>query len=295
MNKSPFVALLLMLSLPFSVIAQKEVGAYPDNVPINFSGRVVDDVGLPLEGAEVVIEFVAGEARIMPGFPNLPVAGTRTDQVILQTDKDGTFTIKNRYGHGFQIKAINKEGYRLSQKIVRSYAYTQTTLPFHEDPNKPVVFKMWRLRGKQPLIQSSWDHKVFCDGRTNCFEMLTGRENTNGSLEIMCQRSPVDRIPREGKKFDYEFEVSVKGGNIQPTDDEFTYLAPETGYSPAFVETKKAGEAGWRGRLTQEFYFRTSEGNYGTLTINWFASQANPTHLDWNCCINPSGSRNLER
>jgi hypothetical protein len=155
---------------------------------------------------------------------------------------------------------------------------------------------MWKKTGPERLIQPrTWNGNVSCDGRTNRFDLFSGRPNAEGNLEILCVRDPLESPPPGNGPFDYKFEVSVVGGVIQPTSDEFTYLAPEGGYAPIFTESKKAGDPGWRGRLTQEFYIRTDEGHYGRLSVDWYSWQNSPTHLDWNCSINPSGSRNLER
>jgi hypothetical protein len=89
--------------------------------------------------------------------------------------------------------------------------------------------------------------------------------------------------------------IKVLGGGILGTDDEFTYWAPESGYESSLTISQKAGDPNWHSRVNHEFYIKTSEGHYGRLTVDWYGSQQNPTHLDWNCSINPSGSRNLER
>ncbi len=175
------------------------------------------------------------------------------------------------------------------------YPYAWSANLFRPDPNNPVVFKMWHEKGRERLVGSSWNGRVSCDGTTNRFDMLTGHKSPEGTLEITCIRNPLTSPPPGTTPFDYKLQVTVGGGGIQPTSDEFTYFAPDAGYVPIFIESKKAGELGWRGRITQEFYFRTEAGQYGRLTINWFPWQDSPTHLDWNCSINPSGSRNLER
>ena len=95
--------------------------------------------------------------------------------------------------------------------------------------------------------------------------------------------------------FDYSFEIAVLGGGIQQARDEFTYWSPETGYQPTVTISQRAGDTNWYGRVTEEFYIKTADGQYGRLSVDWYASQQSPTHLDWNCSINPSKSRNLER
>jgi hypothetical protein len=192
--------------------------------------------------------------------------------------------------------SIEHEGYKLSDKVRRLYPYSSAANIFRPESDKPVIFGMWKMNGRELLVQpAEWNGNIVCDGRTNRFDLTTGKANQDGDLEISCLRTPLNVLPREGKPFDYKLTIAVRGGGIQSTSDEFTYQAPKIGYSPRFVESKKDGESGWRSPLTQEFYIRTADGKHGRISLEWYSWQTNPTHLDWNCSINPSGSRNLER
>ncbi len=275
--------------LGISTTAQTDESRKAGNVPIHFFGKVVDQDGLPIKDAKVTLEETVGHLKS-------PTSGYQTyDKIVLQTGENGMFVLNDTQGTLLEITSIQKADYELSKKADRFFAYNQGTAIFHPDPGNPVVFTMWKRRGNEPLIQSGWDHNVECDGTTNLFALSTGQANARGDLRIVCLRSPLKRIPREGKKFDYTFEISVLGGGIQPTRDEFTYLAPENGYQPSITISQQADDPDWHGRVKQEFYLKTAEGHYGRIGVDWYASQQNPTHLDWNCSINPSGSRNLER
>lgn len=267
----------------------------PDNVPLTFYGKVVDQDGRPLAGAKVDLEISVGDLVPVPESPAGFLERLRSDKATAQSGSNGLFSLIGFSGHGIDIKSISKTGYKLSAKVDLSYTYVATARPFHPDAKHPVVFKMWKLQGKEPLIEFSWSHKVPCDGSTNRFSLATGRLDPNGMLEICCTRVP-SRLPYPGNRpFAYTFEIGVLKGGIQPTDDDFSYSAPMSGYAPSFIESKKAGEQGWRSSLKQEFYIKTAEGHYGRLAVEWYSWQDSPTHLMWDCSINPSGSRNLER
>ncbi len=265
------------------------------NATINFYGRVVDQDGNPLKDAKVDIDLTVGEWQAVPQYPQQQFVKLRTDKITLGTGADGGFKLTNTKGHGIELK-IGKEGYELSRKVARSYGYSATAEPFHPDPNNPVVFKMWKKRGGDQLVQPrTWNGQIACDGTTNRFDLLHGKKNATGDLQIVCTRNPLKLPPASNEHYDYELQISIFGGGIQMTKDEFTYLAPDGGYSSNLTFGQKAGDPKWVGKVKEEFYIKTADDHFGRLAIDWYAWQQFSTHLDWNCSMNPSGSRNLER
>jgi len=212
----------------------------------------------------------------------------------LESDKSGNFSVTNIFGNSIEFASMEKEGYKLSPKQVKSsYLYYPTVVRI--EPDKPEIFHMWKKAGEESLISSAWHGKLICDGTLRTYDLLSGKPTKEGILQITCTRKPLDLVPREHKPYDYELKISVIGGGIQKTDDEFTYLAPEGGYLQSLTLGAKAGDPKWIGNVKQEFYIKTSEGHYGRLSVDWYAEFTSPTHLEWDCTINPSGSRNLER
>jgi len=291
MNQPLPIVLILWGLWPLSSISQIGVAdPVTGNATINFWGRVVDQDGNPLMGAKVNLTLNYGWIK------SPTEGGMKEDKMSLETDENGNFALSNTQGHGIEVKAIDKAGYKLSEKVTRSYAYSWSADIFHPDPNKPVVFKMWKQRGAEQLVQPrSWNGQVACDGTTNRFDLLQGKRNAGGDLEIACFRNPLKLPPASNAPYDYGLQIAIIGGGIQTTEDEFTYLAPESGYSSSLTFGQKADDPKWVGKVKQEFYIKTADGHFGRLAIDWYAWQQFSTHLDWNCSINPSGSRNLER
>jgi hypothetical protein len=194
-----------------------------------------------------------------------------------------------------QISSIDKEGYKLSPKQVKtSYLYNPSE--FHPDINNPIVFKMWKKGGQDVLVSSVWEGKILCDGTRTDFDLSTGKKTKDGNLQILCTLTPTELKWGNHNLADYKFEIAVLGGGIQRTTDEFTYLAPDNGYLPSVTIEEKAADPNHRNpELEQEFYIKTADGHFGRLSIDWSAWQIPPTHFEWDSTINPSGSRNLER
>ena len=47
--------------------------------------------------------------------------------------------------------------------------------------------------------------------------------------------------------------------------------------------------------IPKEYYIKTPDGHFGNLRVEWDVAGQSPTILRWECWLNLSGSRNLER
>lgn len=215
----------------------------------------------------------------------------------METDQDGSFSLIGAFGRAVQILSIDKSGYELSKKAKLGYSYLLSSDIYHPDANAPMLFKMWKSVGKGRLVNSAWHGKVVCDGTTHRFDLSTGRPRAGGALEITCTRVPVNLPPANEKPFTYKLQISIADGGVEVTDDEFTYLAPENGYSPSFIVGQNADDPKWNRNtpIPKEYYIRTADGHFGRLRVEWDLAGQSPTRVKWDCLINPSGSRNLER
>jgi len=283
------ISTLAACLFPLAIMAQVEDPHVTGNVPITFYGKVVDQHDQPVPDVTVRLE-------IRVGYFTSPTSGKeRWDTVRLTSDKSGVFVLTNVNGGFIQFNSIEKNGYKLSPKQVKAnfLYYPQV---FHPEPANPVVFKMWKKAGEEQLVGSAWHGKVACDGTTNHFDLHNGHSSAEGVLEIICTRTPLNFEMTSRQPFDYKLIIAISGGSIQPTEDEFTYLAPESGYLSSVTIDRKPGDPKWGGGLMQEFYVKTDKGEYGRLSVEWDAGhRPAPTSLKWECTINPSGSRNLER
>lgn len=260
------------------------MGLMGQNTPLRFYGMVIDQDGKPVAKVKIKVSVRHW------GLQGMAMEDMAKEIAIeTKTAVDGRFYLHGATGDVFYINDVQKDGYKLSSHVQHGYGVVGGSLA------NPIIFRMWKFAGKEPLVASAWQGKVGCDGETNRFGLLHGDENTNGDLEIVCWKHPLT-VPAPGNAhFDYRFEIAVHGGGIQPTTDEFTYHAPENGYSPAFTVSQRASDPGWQGGIKQEFYIKVQSGQYGRLYVEWYASQTPPTILRWDCSLNPSGSRHLER
>ena len=285
MKQAIVLSTVLMWLVP--VFAQTDDSRLTGNVPITFYGRVVDQSNLPVQGVKINVQVREGH------LTSASTGEQRWKPASLTTDANGDFSLNGASGNFLQFDSIVKEGYRLSPRQEKTN-FTFYPALFHPDFANPIVFRMWKRRGAEHIVNSAWEGKVTADGTVDSFDLVSGKRAKEGTLQITCTRSPLTSPPPGTAHFDYSFRLAILGSEIQPTDDEFTDFAPERGYVASFVLAQKAEDPKWWGRVTKEFYIKTKDGRYGKLSVDWYASQNAPSHLEWNCSINPSGSRNLE-
>ena len=84
-----------------------------------------------------------------------------TDRLSLTTDARGEFSISGYKGKNLGI-TIKKTGYVMATTNT-SFVYSllwpegQRQVP---DPNTPVIFKMWKLQGTEPLVGINQHYKI---------------------------------------------------------------------------------------------------------------------------------------
>lgn len=255
--------------------------------PIDFYGIVLDAFDKSVEGAEV--EFQWNEAN----------RGTRSFTVV---SGDGGFVnLTDRRGYVLTIRA-KKDGYYTTQRGNISLNYAEPwDLRFHQpDPNRPVILKLRKKGVPEPLIErrmlkypdSTGDGVISID-------LLGQREfDDEADLRIRLSHGPELEIEGHGR-FDWAVEVeAVEGGLIEYSNqEEFPFLAPESGYEPVIRLAMKADNPKWESNFTKKFFFRTRGGkHYGrmVLRVSPFPENALPTVTLVEYYLNPAGSRNLE-
>jgi len=297
--KIPEIALaIFFFSLPDTQAQLKKGNETPDaklereqlgNVPVALHGRVVDQEGQPLNGVLVRLQ-------LQVGFMLTPSqAHTRWDIIELATNPSGHFTLGNKKAGSITLISLVKDGYAGSVKNPTNFEFVHSHIPRHvPDPQNPVVLRMYKLRGAEPMIHIRQSGGIPCDGTTTNFDVFTGlRTSTNRNLLVTFTRVPL-HIQR-GQRHDSAVKLEIAGGGIMATGDEFTYLAPEDGYSPSVTIEHKANDPLWNSSINRTFYVKTREGYFGLLKIELATFfEPPPTQFTYESWVNPAGSRVLE-
>jgi hypothetical protein len=187
--------------------------------------------------------------------------------ISVETDKKGTFVIKDTVGSDLFIKEIWKEVFR----------------PDEENPVKFVLRKngesvfLFEDRGG-PMLERPQSSIAF-----NFVEERVGRGNDAPDLVV----SSV--YQEEHEAYDLVFQPQGEGSGIVVAD-HVTYGAPERGYRPQYATTVKLGEQLPRKTL----YIKSRDASIYTRMDVGFFPRREFMRLDFRAWTNPYGERNLE-
>jgi hypothetical protein len=257
------------------------------NVPINFYGKVIDQDGNGIVGVQIALRVRQWhlDAKWGNTFPKYD----RT------TDSNGDFSFEDSTGDSLTIESVAKDGYRLSPRAQTGFGYGRVPIPFHPDPQNPVILKMWREFGtKEPLITGN--HIFGVDsGKTYTLDLIHGKKiegEVDGDLLVSITR-PNEVNSRDRYPWSYSIEA-IHGGLIE-TDDEFMYLAPESGYELKFVRQFDPTDSDWNLDVAKQFFIRTRDGQvYGRVQVQIHSVYNIHSAIEVNYAVNPNSSRNLQ-
>lgn len=257
------------------------------NASINFYGRFIDQYSNPVP--DVKMKF--GIERLTAPNPALMEIGAKNIQLERTTDGDGRIEIHGEIGDGLGIGTVTKVGYLLSPKAPHGFG---TSSGSYENP---VIFKMWKEGEKPQLVGGSKFWSVTPDGQAYTIDLLKQSKvessDAPGDIRIRIMR-PAQIKPRT--HFDWSFSIEAIQGGLVETEDEFMYLAPESGYEPSYQFTMVATNANWKRELDGfQFYLKSRDGQvYGRFVFDIIPDYNDTSVFNVNWAANPNGSRNLQ-
>jgi hypothetical protein len=250
--------------------------------PIEFYGKVVDENTNPVAG--VNIHF---------NWSELPAEhGERTSDTT--SDFEGLFSLHGKRGAALTVW-FSKDGYFASRggQETFSYALPKTISP---DPQNPVIFNLRKKGVGGSLVKTDFPAgmgqiaQLRHDGTPVEIDLLKGEKVSAGSGQLKLELWR-DVSNAKANKFDWKCHVSVPGGGLIETPDEFAFQAPESGYQPSIVIDMPASNQNWREDVRTKYYVQLPDGKYGRIDFYLLAYNG---VLTVQSTINPSGSRNLE-
>jgi hypothetical protein len=261
--------------------------ATQNDVPIVFYGKVEDQFSNVVSSA--VVNF---DVRIYNGYESTVKRG----QVI--SDTDGLFTISGYKGERLGLN-VKKAGYVLvsmNGRSIYSKLYPENQRA-HPDPNNPVVIKMWKLQGSEPLMSINQHYKLPYTGAPIYFDLVARKiVPSGGDIKITVNR-PTGEISMRNKQ-DWGFEIeAVDGGLMESgTDAAVTYAAPLNSYEPRDTLTA-SGNGHGIGLIQQSFFIKSRNGQvYSKLSLSFGINSLSGELMSINFkgVANTNGSRNWE-
>jgi hypothetical protein len=260
-----------------------------NDVPIVFYGKLEDQFSNVL--ANTTVNF---SVRVYNGTE----ATVKRGQVV--SDANGLFTISGYKGESLGI-GVKREGYAwlsMNGSGVYSQLYPENQRA-HPDPNNPVIIKMWKLQGAQPLTPIKQRYKFHFTNAPVNFDLLAGKIVTEGG-DIAIKLTRSDGIVSEQTLQDWGVQISaLDGGLIEvPTSESrVTYELPDTGYQKTHNYLMSTNTHSWHGGLNRTFFLRSRNGQiYGKLTcgISINRKPDDNVSVEFHGEINQAASRNFE-
>ena len=244
----------------------------------DFYGKVIDQHGEPVVGA-----MALGTLLWIQGVD----VGEKREQHTTQTDQNGEFQFTGFHASRLAV-AVTKEGYEMGRSPGVYHAPNDQN---KTDTSARAVFHMWKLQGAEPMVHTSIQAGLACDGTPRKFDVLTGRRDAGG-LVVTMTRNPVE-IDRS-KPFDWTLTLGIAEGGLIEITDPYPNEAPDGGYQSSVAINMPTDTKGWTASLARSYYIYDGK-NYGRITVNIIANyQPPPTHFEIDSYVNPAGSRNLE-
>lgn len=267
-------------------VLMREALSLLNHKDIEFYGKVVDQNGVPIASAEV-----NGQVIYNSGF----ASGVSKPKTV--TDANGLFSFKGMKGRTLDFNIV-KAGYQFMPEG-DAFDYTELVPEerrHHPDPRRPVLLKMWKLQGAEPLIHLGKSFDLPSDGTPVRIDLRARKQVPTGGDLIVTLKHEVR--PQGTIFWPYTWRATVEavdGGFIEDKS-RVKNFAPEGGYSPNLIFEEHAEQRPFHGGVITECYVKLHGNVYGKLHIQINPSPTSPpsfVSLGW--WLNPKpGSRNLE-
>jgi hypothetical protein len=245
--------------------------------PIEFFGKVVDENGNPVSGASVNFHWVE--------FPD--ENGNRSTNT--ESDAEGLFSLRGVCGPILTV-LVSKEGYY--PRRGGAHYGPLAAESFSPDPKDPVVFVLRKKGTPEPLVAINRSYQIPRGGTPVSINLETGNAMTGRSGHLVVQCWTEDSGKRSGEKYDWRCLITIPGGGLALTEEEFPFLAPENGYVPTTEIVMPAARPDWKSDVELKFYYRLADGRFGRMTFSMIAGGDHFCMIE--SFLNPTGSRNLE-
>jgi len=253
--------------------------------PIEFYGKVVDENSNTLGGAGVTFHWNDLLAR---GYE----ASATT-----QSDSNGLFSLHGKQGSSMSV-SVGREGYYGTHDSNQHFKFGKmdTTAKHLPNPQRPVVFTLRKMGDGAELISTEFplgmgQHpQLRRDGTPVEIDMFNGGQAAPGAGQLKMEFWN-DTTNRNARTFNWKLKLTVPGGGLVETKEEFPFQAPESGYQIPLVVDMPATNKDWITDLRTKYYVQLPDGKYGRVELDFMAYNGS---IRVHSVVNPSGSRNIE-
>jgi hypothetical protein len=272
------------------------IGAY--RTTIEFHGKVVNQHGKPVAGAEVTLSpFDNPHEDDEDG----------SSSTILRSDGVGRFSISGLKGVALGVR-VAKTGYLhwsdvgphkpASSRLIE-YAYDGTGGARFKNPAMPTIFTLHEVGPIEPMVyvkRKRWKLPVNGEPVRIALDSADGRGPHQVEFRFTSgwSKLPMDN-EINSKKFDWRLSARIPGGGFLPNDSDYNFEAPAEGYQESleidYPATMPEGQ--WKGLSHRRLFVKFADGTYGRIQFSIDGgSDRKPLYMVSWMSLNP-GSRNL--
>ncbi len=281
---------LLLVAALFSRGGQTILALFTLNhKDVVYYGKLEDQFGNPVAHASVNFEV-----RVHNGFRSGVERGT------VSSDNNGFFKISGYSGARLFVTPL-MDGYAIASEN-RQAVYSDlwpAEQRAHPDAQQPVVLKMWKAQGGEPLVGINKKFKLPYTNAPLSFDLLKGTlVATGGDIRLTVTRPQGTISEQNPQVWSVRFDV-VDGGLVDAAGTErITYFAPEEGYqtSETISSTDRRPSSGLGGFDTG-LYVKSRHGQvFSKLLVGFGINQneAEPMDIEFSGVANTNRSRNWE-
>ena len=223
--------------------------------PIEFYGKVIDENSNAIEGASVQFQW-SGRADKDGG-----IATTQSDGV-------GLFSLQGKRGRSWMFLSVKRD-IMLHERTKLVFYILWDQIIYSPDPQNPVIFHLHKNGNGESLIHIAGiglhtmrDFLLAADGKPTEVSLRDGRlAPCQGDLEVAFYAGPpLDNFP---SRISWQCQVTIPGGGLIQTDEEFPFLAPENGYQASDGWSITA--TNWTEEVDKQYYVKLRDGNFGRV------------------------------
>lgn len=212
------------------------------DTPIHFYGKVVNEHGAPVAGAQIEI-----------GVNDKPYeAGSKYHKI---SSDDGSFGISGVHGIALSI-AIEMEGY---ERLFYNFKIIDN--PDMPTLSDPFIFVLISEGNSSDILGTKQMSKISKEGKPYIFKLFGEHENIASDLVITAWREEAELNHR----FDWACQLEIPGGGLVECIDDSNTHAPQDGYNEitSFAMDKTSDD--WVSQDSKYYYFKLPTGYYGKM------------------------------
>ncbi len=268
------------------------------DVNISFYGQVLDQNGVPVEGASVAI-------HIVHFIPDADKLFGESKSITVKTDNTGIFSVEKEIGRSLHVQGISMSGYEYvvaqNPNLDFQYAEHGNQKPFLAVKQSPVIFHLRKQNATAFLLETKyWDCQILANesGKTKGYDFISQVAVRDLMAPVLNGEAltPDLMVKATLNTNDATWSVVLSPGDTNGgiiVSEQLLYEVPDTGYQPEYTFTPTD-----RKPVKAKYVYLKSRNQpvYMRLELNEF--NANKTFFRLNgrsAIINPYGDRNLEQ